>query len=117
MTNKYHFASIETWAADALYKVVSGLYGSPQPQYELGHYSLVWMRRLLKIAILRGDTALRDYVVEQWVKRIATGDFNPVDALEVADRVGISRLQGYAYYVQLQEMDDDFEAEVAEDGE
>ncbi|KAI1793329.1 hypothetical protein LXA43DRAFT_238293 [Ganoderma leucocontextum] len=116
MTNKYHFASIETWAVDALYNVISGLHGSPQPQYELGHCSSAWMKRLLEVALLCGHTALRNYVAERWVDRIVARDLRPVHALEIADRSGIRRLQGYAYYVQLLEMGDSFDAGVVEDG-
>ncbi|PIL22421.1 hypothetical protein GSI_15109 [Ganoderma sinense ZZ0214-1] len=116
MTNKYHFASIETWAVDALYNVISGLHGPPQPQYELGHCSSAWMKRLLEVALLCGHTALRNYVAERWVERIVARDLRPVHALEIADRSGIRRLQGYAYYVQLLEMGDGFDPGVVEDG-
>lgn len=120
MTDKYHFATIKMWAADALYNVISGLHGTPKPQYELGRCTPVWMKRLLEVAILSGHTALRDYIAEQWVSRIAIGDFSPAHALEIADRAGIRKLQGYAYYTQLLAMGDDFEpnaTDVAEDGE
>ena len=116
MTNKYHFASIETWAVDALYNVISGLHGPPQPHYELGHCSSAWMKRLLEVALLCGHTALRNYVAERWVDRIVARDLRPVHALEIADRSGIRRLQGYAYYVQLLEMGDSFDPGVVEDG-
>ncbi len=116
MTNKYHFASIETWAVDALYNVISGLHGPAQPQYELGHCSSAWMKRLLEVALLCGHTALRNYVAERWVDRIVARDLRPVHALEIADRSGIRRLQGYAYYVQLLEMGDNFDPGVVEDG-
>ncbi|KAM5530573.1 hypothetical protein V8D89_015767 [Ganoderma adspersum] len=116
MTNKYHFASIETWAVDALYNVISGLHGAPQPQYELRHCSSAWMKRLLEVALLCGHTALRNYVAERWVERIVARDLRPVHALEIADRSGIRRLQGYAYYVQLLEMGDSFDPGVVEDG-
>ena len=120
MTDKYHFASIEAWAADALYNVVSGLHGTPKPQYDLGRCTSAWMKRLLEVAILSGHTALRNVIAEQWVSRIAAGEFSPTHALEIADRAGIRKLQGYAYYAQLLAMGDDFEPDmkdVAEDGE
>ena len=116
MTNKYHFASIETWAVDALCNVISGLHGAPQPQYELRHCSSAWMKRLLEVALLCGHTALRNYVADRWVERIVARDLRPVHALEIADRSGIRRLQGYAYYVQLLEMGENFDPGVVEDG-
>lgn len=116
MTNKYHFASIETWAVDALYNVISGLHGAPQPQYELRQCSSAWMKRLLELAVLCGHTALCNYVADQWIERITARDLRPVHALEIADKSGIRRLQGYVYYVQLLEMGDDFDPGVVEDG-
>lgn len=116
MTNKYHFASIETWAVDALYNVISGLHGPPQPQYELGHCSSAWMKRVLEVALLCGHAPLRNYVAERWVERIVARDLRPVHALDIADRSGLRRLQGYAYYVQLLEIGDDFDPGVSEDG-
>ncbi|KAI0755085.1 hypothetical protein C8Q80DRAFT_1142848 [Daedaleopsis nitida] len=116
MADKYHFASIETWAVDALYNVISGLHGPPQPEYELTHCSSAWMKRLLEVALLCGHTPLRNYVADRWVERILARDLRPVHALEIADRSGIRRLQGYAYYVQLLEMDENFEPGVVEDG-
>ena len=116
MTNKYHFASTETWAVDALYNVISGLHGLPQPQYDLAQCSSAWMKQLLEVALLCKHTALRDRAAEQWIKRIGVHDLRPIHALEIADRSGIRRLQGYAYYAQLLEMGDSFDAGVAEDG-
>ena len=116
MTNKYHFTSIETWAVDALYNVISGLHGPPQVQYELGHCSSAWMKRLLEIALLCGHMALRNYVAERWVDRIVARDLRPIHALEIASRSGVRRLQGYAYYVQLLEMGNNFNPGVVEDG-
>ncbi|KAI0712029.1 hypothetical protein C8Q76DRAFT_622383 [Earliella scabrosa] len=116
MTNKYHFASIETWAVDALYNVISGLHGRPQKEYELGHCSSAWMKRLLEVALLCGHTPLRNYVAERWVERIVARDLRPVHALELADRSGLRKLQGHAYYVQLLEMGDNFDPGVVEDG-
>ena len=52
MTNKYNFASMEKWAVDALYNVISGLHGAPQEQYQLGRCSSAWMKRLLEVALL-----------------------------------------------------------------
>ncbi|TBU31805.1 hypothetical protein BD311DRAFT_818508 [Dichomitus squalens] len=117
VTIKYHFVSIEKWAFDALYNAISGLHGPPQERYQLGHCSSAWMKRLLEVALLCGHTRLRDYVVERWVDRIAARDLRPVHALEFADRSGIKRLQGYAYYVQLLEMGDGFDPGAVEDGE
>ena len=56
-----------------------------------------------------GHSALRDYVVERWIDRIVARDLRPIHALDIADRHDIRRLQGYAYYVQLLEMDDNFD--------
>ncbi len=73
------------------------------------------MKRLLEVALLCGHTALRNKVTEQWVDRIVALDLPPIYALEIADRSGSRRLQGYAYYVQLLKMDDNFELGVVED--
>ncbi len=116
MTNKYQFTSTETWAVDALYNVISGLHGAPQAQYDLDGCSSLWMKRLLEVALLCQHITLRNHVAERWVKRIISRDLRPIHALEIADRSGIRQLQGYAYYVQLLEMDDDFEPGVVEDG-
>ncbi|RPD62269.1 hypothetical protein L226DRAFT_568929 [Lentinus tigrinus ALCF2SS1-7] len=116
MTNKYHFASTEAWAVDALYNVISGLHGRPQQQYELGSCSSAWMKRLLEVALLCGHKPLSEYVVDKWVERIHKHDLRPVHALEIADRSRIRRLQGAAYYVQLREMGDAFDPGVTEDG-
>ncbi|KAI0700363.1 hypothetical protein C8T65DRAFT_657830 [Cerioporus squamosus] len=117
MTNKYHFASIETWAVDALYNVISGLHGPPQKQYQLGLCSSAWMKRLLEVALLCGHEPLRNYVADKWVERIRTRNLRPVHALDIADRSRLRRLRGYAYYVQLLEMGDSFDPGVTEDGE
>ncbi|TFK87481.1 hypothetical protein K466DRAFT_586332 [Polyporus arcularius HHB13444] len=117
MTNKYHFASIETWAVDALYNVISGLHGPPQKQYQLGSCSSTWMKRLLEVALLCGHEPLRNYVADKWVERIRKRNLRPVHALDIADRSRMRRLQGYAYYVQLLEMGDGFDPGVTEDGE
>ena len=116
MTNKYHFTSTEGWAVGALNNVIRGRHGPPQPQYELSHCSSQWMKRLLEVALLCGHTELRDYVAERWVERIIARDLRPVHALEIAERSGVRRLEGYAYYIQMLEMDDDFTPGVAEDG-
>ena len=116
MTNKYHFASIEKWAVNALYNVISGLHGPPQQQYELGQCSSAWMKRLLEVALLCGHNELRDHVAKRWVERIIQRDLRPVHALEIAERSGVKSLLGYAYYVQLLEMDEDFSPGVVEDG-
>ena len=116
MTNKYHFTSTETWAVNALYDVLRGAYGPPQTEYEPGHCSSAFMKQLLEVALLCGHTALRDHVVKRWVDRIIARDLRPVHALEIADQNGTRRLQGYAYYIQLLEMDHNFEPGVMEDG-
>ena len=116
MTNKYHFTSTETWAVDALYNVVRGTYGALRSEYEPGYCPSASMKRLLQVALLCGHGALRDHVVHQWVDRIVARDLRPVHALEIADANCIRRLQGYAYYIQLLEMDDHFEPGVMEDG-
>lgn len=116
MKNKYHFASIELWAVDALHNVLSGLYGDPQPQYDLRYCSSAWMKRVLEVALLCKHDALRNYVVERWVERIFARELRPVHAFEIADRGGIRRLLGCAYYVQLLEMGDSFDPGVIEDG-
>ena len=116
MTNKYHFATTEAWAADALYSVVSGRYGAPHPQHAPASCPSAWLRRLLELALLCGHAPLREHVVDRWVERIRRGELRPVHALEIADRAGIRRLQGCAYYHQLLEMGDGFDPGVIEDG-
>nr|VWO95803.1 Eukaryotic translation initiation factor 3 subunit G (eIF3g) (Eukaryotic translation initiation factor 3 RNA-binding subunit) (eIF-3 RNA-binding subunit) (Translation initiation factor eIF3 p33 subunit homolog) (eIF3 p33 homolog) [Ganoderma boninense] len=116
MTNKYHFVSFEAWAMDALYNVISGLHGTPRAQYELGRCLSMWMKRLLEVALLCQHTKLLNYVAERWVERIIDRDLRPIHALDIADRSGIRELQGYAYFIQLLEMDDDFHPGVVEDG-
>ncbi|KAI0670917.1 hypothetical protein C8Q78DRAFT_1032790 [Trametes maxima] len=116
MTNKYHFASIETWAVDALFSAISGLHGPPQQPYHLGHCSSVWMKRLLEVALLCGHAKLHEFVAKCWVDRLLARDLRPVHALEIATRSGDRNLAGYAYYVQLLEMGPDFDPGVVEDG-
>ena len=118
MTNKYRFTSLERWALDTLYNVISGLHGPPQAQYDLGRCSSQWMKRLSDVALLCGDSTLLSFVTGRWVERIVARDLRPIHAFDIAERNGIRNLQGYAYYVQLLEMDDDFEprAGVVEDG-
>ncbi|KAI8994180.1 hypothetical protein BD414DRAFT_481654 [Trametes punicea] len=117
MTNKYHFASIENWAIDAVYNVVSGLHGPPQPQYHLNTCTSSWMRRLLEVAVLCGHERLRDFVASRWVDRITARDLRPVHALDIAARSSTRNLEGIAYYVQLLEMGPGFDPGVVEDGE
>ncbi|KAI0648190.1 hypothetical protein C8Q79DRAFT_954211 [Trametes meyenii] len=116
MTNKYHFASIETWAVDALYSAVSGLHGPPRQPYHLAHCSSVWMKRLLEVALLCGHAKLLEFVAANWVDRLLARDLRPVHALEIAARSGNKHLAGYAYYVQLLEMGPEFDPGVVEDG-
>ncbi|KAI0352584.1 hypothetical protein OH77DRAFT_1428282 [Trametes cingulata] len=116
MTNKYHFASIEAWATDALYNVISGLHGRPQQPYDLAHCSSAWMRRLLEVAMLCGHDKLLQLVADRWVDRILKRDLRPIHALDIAARCGHNKLLGYAYYVQLLEMGPDFDPGVVEDG-
>ncbi len=116
MANKYHFTSIELWAVGALYNIVSGLHRPPPSQYDLGQCTSGWMKRLMEVALLCGHTALHNDVAEQWVNRIVAHDLCPTHALEIADRSGVRRLQGCAYYAQLLEMDDNFEPSIVEDG-
>ncbi|KAI0662005.1 hypothetical protein C8Q70DRAFT_1043238 [Cubamyces menziesii] len=116
MTNKYNFASTESWAIDTVYNVLSGLYGPPQRQYDLATCSSAWIRRLLEVAILCGHKRLIEYVSSRWADRIMARDLRPVHALEIAARGGSSKLAGIAHYVQLLEMGADFDAGVVEDG-
>ncbi|EIW59153.1 uncharacterized protein TRAVEDRAFT_122112 [Trametes versicolor FP-101664 SS1] len=116
MTNKYHFASTESWAVDALYNVVSGLHGPPQQQRHPSQCSSAWMKRLLEVALLCGHEKLRTLVATRWVNRIVTRDLRPIHALEIAARSGEGSLAGYAYYTQLLEMGPGFDPGVVEDG-
>ncbi|KAI0631961.1 hypothetical protein C8Q77DRAFT_1059613 [Trametes polyzona] len=116
MTNKYHFATTETWAVNALYNVVTGLHEIPPPQHHPDHCSSAWMKRLLEVALLCGHGKLRELVAKCWVDRIITRDLRPIHALEIAARSGERHLAGYAYYVQLLEMGPDFDPGVLEDG-
>ncbi|KAJ8482932.1 hypothetical protein ONZ51_g5062 [Trametes cubensis] len=116
MTNKYSFASTESWAIDTVYNVLSGLYGPPQRQYDLATCSSAWIRRLLEVAILCGHKRLIEYVSSRWADRIMARDLRPIHALEIAARGGSSKLAGIAHYVQLLEMGADFDAGVVEDG-
>ncbi|KAH9931668.1 uncharacterized protein BXZ73DRAFT_77692 [Epithele typhae] len=93
MTNKYHFASIEKWAVDALYNVISGLHGAPQEQYALATCTSAWMKRLLEVAMLCDHPRLRDLVAESWMVRIIALDLRPVHALDVADHSGLRHLR------------------------
>lgn len=117
VTNKYHFTYFEAWAMDALYNVTTGLHGPPQASCEFSHCSSAWIKRLFEVALLCGHTPLLNYVVDRWVERTVARDVRPVHALEIADRSAIRKLQGYAYYMQLLEMDDDFKPGMVEDGE
>ncbi|KAI0369370.1 hypothetical protein BV20DRAFT_946171 [Pilatotrama ljubarskyi] len=116
MTNKYHFASIEAWAIDALYNVIARLHGPPQQRYDLAHCSSEWMRKLLEVALLCGHDKLLNLVTNRWVDRIVARDLRPIHALDIAARCGKEKLLGYAYYVQLLEMGPDFSPGVVEDG-
>ena len=116
MTDKYHFSTIEKWAVNVLFNVMSGLHGPPQAQYGLDSCSSVWIKQIAEIALLSGHTELFNYVAGQWVDRIIALDLRPIHALEIADRASIRRLLGYAYYFQLLEMGDGFEPGVVEDG-
>ena len=116
VANKYNFASIEMWAVNTLFHILSRLHGPPQAQYDLSCCLSPWMKRVFEVALLCNHTPLLTSVVGRWVDRIATRDLRPIHALDVADRSGSRQFQGYAYYVQLLEMDDDFSPGVVEDG-
>ncbi|KAI0766450.1 hypothetical protein BD413DRAFT_481069 [Trametes elegans] len=116
MTNKYHFASMETWAVDALFNVISCLHGPPAQQYHLTCCSSSWMKRMLDVALLCGHERLRQHVADRWTDRILARDLRPVHALDVPLQTGTSKLVGTAYYVQLLEMGPDFDPGVVEDG-
>ncbi|KAI0821954.1 hypothetical protein BC628DRAFT_1412524 [Trametes gibbosa] len=116
MTNKYHFASTEAWAVNALYTDISGLHAPPPPPYRLSYCSSAWMRRLLEVAHLCVHVPLRQLVVKRWIERILARDLRPVHAMEIAARTGETALAGHAYYAQLLEMGPGFDAGVIEDG-
>ncbi|KDQ62746.1 hypothetical protein JAAARDRAFT_701708 [Jaapia argillacea MUCL 33604] len=101
ITNKYHFATIETWAVDALYNVLSGAYGTPSN--ELASCSSDRIARVLEIAILCNHHRLRDNVIAQWTNRILSRTLWPGPALTFSDKYNLRSLQGVAYYVQLME--------------
>ncbi|EPQ54673.1 hypothetical protein GLOTRDRAFT_130023 [Gloeophyllum trabeum ATCC 11539] len=105
ITNKYHFASVETWAVDALHDVLSGTYGLPQTDLAICDSAL--MARLLETAILCNHTRLRSLIVSKWTNRILLRDLSPTLAIVLADRHMLRSLQGIAYYVQLMEMGSD----------
>ena len=74
------------------------------------------MKRVFETALLCNHAPLLTLVVERWVDRIAARALRPIHALDIVDRSNSRQFQGYAYYVQLLEMDDDFRPGVLEDG-
>lgn len=113
ITNKYHFASIESWAVDALYNVVSGLHGTPL--HDLSIFSSVRMARILEVALLCGHQRLKEFVVKTWTKRILQRNLRPFLALAVAEKYELRGLLGVAYYVQLMDMEEGFEMDKVEE--
>ncbi|KAH9947432.1 hypothetical protein B0H21DRAFT_691983 [Amylocystis lapponica] len=105
-TNKWHFASVEAWAIDAVYNVTSGVHGAPA--HDLAHCTSAKLARVLAVALLCGHARLRDFAVDKWTHRILARELRPAPALAIADRHGLPGLAGIAYYVQLMEMGPNF---------
>lgn len=119
MANKYHFITTTAWALSALcavtecppepWRAYRAMYLPPEPLWARAPI----LRRLIEVAQLCGHTLLRDHAVEKWVQLIMVGYANPLDALDVADRYGLARLRGVAYYETLVACNDRLECAYA----
>lgn len=101
ITNKYHFASTASWAITALYDVFKAGEATNQWNPTLCRSSL--FQRVIQVAILCGHTELCDFAVDKWIDRIMNRSANPILAMSVADKFGLTKLAGVSYYVALLE--------------
>jgi hypothetical protein len=97
ITHKYHFATTEAWALDA----ICGVMSSP---------SVIWeaspaLALILGIAMLCEHEPLRELVISTWVPCLLSDKLPPIPAMLAADRYNLPQLRGAAYYAQVLEMD------------
>jgi hypothetical protein len=97
ITHKYHFESIESWAIEELFIAVR--------RYHLHTMSADIYARVLEVAILCEHAQLRDVLIEDSISRILWYGLSPEPLLAVAERHGLRKLQGVAYYRQLTQLD------------
>jgi hypothetical protein len=107
ITNKYHFGSLEGWAIEAIYKVLSGKYGEPLQPLKTSDR----LARVLEASILCGHNLLRDLVSDQWTASIITRELDAAPALLIADKYDLRMLLGCAYYMQLMMIGTNFSRE------
>ncbi|KAI0685619.1 hypothetical protein BC835DRAFT_1383097 [Cytidiella melzeri] len=107
MTNKYSFATTASWAIESLHVVFKEGTLTNQWNPTLCRSSL--FRRIIEVALLCDHQELCDFAVNKWIERIYNRTANPLIAMAVADKYGLTKLQGVSYYVALIESGPQFE--------
>jgi len=97
ITHKYHFATTEAWALDAICSVMS----KPSETWE----NSPALALILGIAMLCEHEPLRNMVISTWVPHLLSSKLPPIPAILAADRYDLPELRGPAYYAQVLEMD------------
>ncbi|KAI0074046.1 hypothetical protein K474DRAFT_110096 [Panus rudis PR-1116 ss-1] len=106
LLNKYQFSTTCEWALVALYRVVSGHYGTP-PAIE----DISLLERIVEVACVCNYAELREWVEEKWISRILQSPGGWAErearfAINAADTWGLKKLGAMAYYSLLLESND-----------
>ncbi|TFK34739.1 hypothetical protein BDQ12DRAFT_689102 [Crucibulum laeve] len=99
LTNKYCYSSYESWAVERIYVLAQDPIGFLQ------NASPEICARVLNIAVLCNNQNLLDLVSHKLILRMLWSNMCPNSVLVVAQRHGLRRLIGIAYYRQLISME------------
>jgi len=99
IANKYNFVSVASWAVDHVYASVQ------DPTGPIRSASSDVCARILNVAVLCDHGSLRDMMIDRLIFRILWQKLPPGPALVIAEKHGLRKLQGVAYYRQLVNME------------
>ncbi|KAF8625906.1 hypothetical protein AX17_006632 [Amanita inopinata Kibby_2008] len=101
MSNKYCFASFESWSVERIYALAKDTSGP------LRNASPRVYARVLTVAVLSDHPKLLEMVTKKLISRILWHNMPPEPILPIADKYGLRELQGICYYRQLTSMERD----------
>jgi len=99
LANKYCIVSYEEWSLDRILSLTQ------RPSNFLRHAPPQICARVLEVAFLCNHQQLLDITTQRLVARMLWSDIDRRPVLEVAERRGITKLQGVAYYKELIELE------------
>jgi hypothetical protein len=94
IVNKYHFISLERWAAEILLETLKARSFSATSEKLL--------EQVLEVAVLSRHSALTEHISAIWSTRVLSGRGTDLIALRTAKKYGVPGLEGAAYYSLLQ---------------